>query len=563
MATETKSIPRPKGIVAELYGTSFEPLYLYRGRKYYDLSVHLVVSEKADPRLAAYVHTLAGLMIANVEGVFNVINNTQKTLLVGRRRLEHGHKLALNIGEDLYLKIAEHASMHREDPEMYRLSLRGPPLINGDNGDAFSAKYMLQKVIGRGSFGTVYTAHRSDEFRRGSTPVTYAVKKIVVRDHVQGIQTVREQAALKMADHPNIVKLHDSIGVAPDTIYLVMEYCPEGALDLYVQDNRLLDPSRIKHIMSQLFSGVCYLHSYDIAHRDLKPANILRTADWTIKIADLGLSKFLEPSDVLDTVCGTPAYAAPEVYDVRLATRGYGLNVDAWSLGVILAALSFGRYAWTCPGDQSTWRHDTVRTVWPLEGGEHRLCPHGLDLLRSCLKPSLERPECIDLATYPYFGQCCDGPCTQSAPLAAPCPQQPAVLLPANSNTAPTTGSFHGSQQVSTPSQHSFIMTPDQVPNDGWIRVPSDPPSSIAPPSVRASNPQAPGAAQPSEGDEPLQTTSLGLVIPGPQSSLSSEASSTSTLVGEEVPWWMRPGKGAQAAREARDRVFGRRFGGW
>lgn len=78
-------------------------------------------------------------------------------------------------------------------------------------------------------------------------------------------------------------------------------------------------------------------HNNDIAHRDLKPENILLVGDTLdqVKVADFGLAKIIGDDSFTNTLCGTPAYVAPEVY-VHDAQREYNKAVDIWSLGVIL-----------------------------------------------------------------------------------------------------------------------------------------------------------------------------------------------------------------------------------
>ena len=89
----------------------------------------------------------------------------------------------------------------------------------------------------------------------------------------------------------------------------------------------------------QLLQGLAYLHQQNIFHRDIKPENLLVKGD-NIKIADFGLANFLMDDNFLDTSCGSPNYAAPEVISGRMYA---GPEVDIWSCGVILYALLCGR----------------------------------------------------------------------------------------------------------------------------------------------------------------------------------------------------------------------------
>jgi 5'-AMP-activated protein kinase, catalytic alpha subunit len=92
-----------------------------------------------------------------------------------------------------------------------------------------------------------------------------------------------------------------------------------------------------RRLFQQVISGVEYCHNHMVVHRDLKPENLLLdTVNFSVKIADFGLSNIMQDGDFLKTSCGSPNYAAPEVISGRLYA---GPEVDVWSCGVILYAL--------------------------------------------------------------------------------------------------------------------------------------------------------------------------------------------------------------------------------
>ncbi|VDN29788.1 unnamed protein product [Gongylonema pulchrum] len=122
-------------------------------------------------------------------------------------------------------------------------------------------------------------------------------------------------------------------------LYLVTEYAANGEIfDLIAKQRRLSEESaRLKFI--QIISAVDYLHKLKIVHRDLKAENLLLDANLNIKIADFGFSNFYSNSGTLDTFCGSPPYAAPEVFEGKRYT---GPEIDVWSLGVVLYVLTCG-----------------------------------------------------------------------------------------------------------------------------------------------------------------------------------------------------------------------------
>ncbi|ORY33799.1 hypothetical protein BCR39DRAFT_519287 [Naematelia encephala] len=154
---------------------------------------------------------------------------------------------------------------------------------------------------------------------------------------VLGIE--REIVIMKLIDHPNVMSLYDVWETAKE-LYLVLEYVEGGELFDYLVSCGRLHPDEASRYFQQIVAGVDYCHRFNICHRDLKPENLLLDAEKNIKIADFGMAA-LEPSDrLLETSCGSPHYASPEI----VAGLSYhGAASDIWSCGVILFALLTGR----------------------------------------------------------------------------------------------------------------------------------------------------------------------------------------------------------------------------
>nr|GFA94561.1 CBL-interacting serine/threonine-protein kinase 20 [Tanacetum cinerariifolium] len=121
-------------------------------------------------------------------------------------------------------------------------------------------------------------------------------------------------------------------------IYFAMEYVKGGELFEKVRKGRLKEDAARKYFQ-QLVSAVDFCHSRGVCHRDLKPENLLIDKSGNLKVSDFGLSAVSESrrqDGLLHTMCGTPAYVAPEVIN----TKGYdGKTSDVWSCGVILFVL--------------------------------------------------------------------------------------------------------------------------------------------------------------------------------------------------------------------------------
>ena len=129
-----------------------------------------------------------------------------------------------------------------------------------------------------------------------------------------------------------------------------LEYIPEGSVEDHLKAGRYFSDYERKQIFAQTSDGIAYLHTQDpqIVHRDVKPSNILikyrRPDAIYVKWADFGLSN---EGDLLETICGTYLYLAPEVYEAAAARKReemtpYSALVDIWSLGVVLAELVSG-----------------------------------------------------------------------------------------------------------------------------------------------------------------------------------------------------------------------------
>ncbi|KAL7380380.1 hypothetical protein ABVT39_016830 [Epinephelus coioides] len=194
--------------------------------------------------------------------------------------------------------------------------------------------YRLLKTIGKGNFAKVKLA------RHILTGREVAIKIIdKTQLNPNSLQKLfREVRIMKILNHPNIVKLFEVIETER-TLYLVMEYASGGEVFDYLVAHGRMKEKEARSKFRQIVSAVQYCHQKHIVHRDLKAENLLLDADMNIKIADFGFSNEFTMGNKLDTFCGSPPYAAPELFQGK---KYDGPEVDVWSLGVILYTLVSG-----------------------------------------------------------------------------------------------------------------------------------------------------------------------------------------------------------------------------
>ncbi|KAM6503587.1 Pkinase domain containing protein [Amanita muscaria] len=151
----------------------------------------------------------------------------------------------------------------------------------------------------------------------------------------------REITMMKLMKHPNIMRIYD-VFEGEQELFLVLEYVEGGELFDFLVNRGRLPPQEALEYFKQIVYGLNYAHTFSIIHRDLKPENILiaSLSPPLIKIADWGMAAFAPPTLQLETSCGSPHYASPEIVN---GEKYQGNATDIWSCGVILYALLTGR----------------------------------------------------------------------------------------------------------------------------------------------------------------------------------------------------------------------------
>lgn len=160
----------------------------------------------------------------------------------------------------------------------------------------------------------------------------------------------REIVIMKLIEHPNLLGLMDVYETSKE-LFLILEYVAGGELFDYLVSKGRLRPSEARSYFRQIIFGLHYCHSFNICHRDLKPENLLLDGSRkVVKVADFGMAA-LQPSEkMLETSCGSPHYASPEI----VSGKSYkGTASDIWSCGIILFALLCGRLPFDDPNIQT------------------------------------------------------------------------------------------------------------------------------------------------------------------------------------------------------------------
>ncbi|KAI1464400.1 uncharacterized protein F4812DRAFT_452992 [Daldinia caldariorum] len=297
--------------------------------------------------------------------------------------------------------------------------------------------YYLGNVIGEGEFGKVKLGWKQD----GGVQVAI---KLIRRDSVGNnpsrlAKIYREVAILRGISHPNIVRLHE-MSETERHIGIVLEYASGGELFDYILNHRFLKDGPARRLFAQLISGVGYLHKKGIVHRDLKLENLLLDRNRNIIITDFGFANTFDPNDelteeeelnlsdrdfvkrigldktkpngmrrgdLMQTSCGSPCYAAPElVVSDSLYT---GRKVDVWSCGVILYAMLAGYLPFD--DDPANPEGDNINLLYkyivntPLTFPEY-VTPHARDLLRRILVPSpRKRADLFEVARHSWLSE--------------------------------------------------------------------------------------------------------------------------------------------------------------
>lgn len=257
-------------------------------------------------------------------------------------------------------------------------------------------KYELGKTLGKGTFSKVKYA--VDVETNGAFAIKIIDKQQLAKEHMEE-QLKREIAIMKHLKHENIVQLKEVLQTAKH-IYIVLELVTGGELFDRIVAAKRFDENTGRKYFQQLILAIYYCHQQGIAHRDLKPENLLLDGQDRLKISDFGLSNLQRSGSqgtLLQTVCGTPNYVAPEV----LKEKGYnGFTADLWSCGVILFVMLAGYLPFDDPNMNALFNK--------IERGEYRMAkyfsPEVKDLISKMLVVEPDKRYTLDdVIAHPWF----------------------------------------------------------------------------------------------------------------------------------------------------------------
>jgi hypothetical protein len=295
-----------------------------------------------------------------------------------------------------YKKSFPVASGHYDGAGRADAAATMPPATGAVAGTVLLGRYELGGLLGRGASAKVYLARdlltgRSVAIKSFPNPRAAGERPVAIE---------REAGILRRLRHRHVVRLHEILATRKK-VHFVLDLAAGGELFSLVDASGRMTEDLARHYFRQLVSAVRYCHARGVYHRDIKPENLLLDEAGALMVADFGLGAVATADDgsslLRHTMCGTPAYVAPEI----LSRKGYEpAKVDIWSCGVVLFVLAAGYLPFN---DASL-----VNMYRKIYAGRFR-CPGWFspalrDLLRRVLDPDPSaRIDADGIVAHPWF----------------------------------------------------------------------------------------------------------------------------------------------------------------
>ncbi|XP_053308742.1 myosin light chain kinase, smooth muscle-like [Spea bombifrons] len=270
------------------------------------------------------------------------------------------------------------------------------PKVSINTQDRVGDLYIQLEKLGVGKFGQVYKLQEKStgEIRAGK------FYKARLQKEIQNIKA--EVELMNKLHHPRLVHCVAAFQ-EPGRMVMVMEYIAGGELfeRIVADDFEHTEITSVRY-MSQILSGVGYMHQQSIVHLDLKPENIVCISKTCtqVKIIDFGLARELVPGTSMKVLQGTPEFVAPEV----IAFEPIWFTTDMWSLGVICYILLSGDSPFQGSNDMETFQNIT-RALWDFdEETDAVLSEMAKDFIRRLLQKNMRSRLTADQAlTHPWI----------------------------------------------------------------------------------------------------------------------------------------------------------------
>ncbi|XP_023637062.1 mitogen-activated protein kinase kinase kinase 5 isoform X1 [Capsella rubella] len=213
-----------------------------------------------------------------------------------------------------------------------------------------NSQWKKGKLIGRGTFGSVYVASNSEN------GALCAMKEVeLFPDDPKSAECIKqleqEIKLLSNLQHPNIVQYFGSETVE-DRFFIYLEYVHPGSINKYIRDHcgGTMTESVVRNFTRHILSGLAYLHNKKTVHRDIKGANLLVDAYGVVKLADFGMAKHLTGQRADLSLKGSPYWMAPELMQAVMqkdSNPDLAFAVDIWSLGCTIIEMFTGKPPWS------------------------------------------------------------------------------------------------------------------------------------------------------------------------------------------------------------------------
>lgn len=248
--------------------------------------------------------------------------------------------------------------------------------------------FNIVKWLGKGSFSKVFLVQpiKSEEKTFFAMKI-FSKKEIIEKKQIE--HTNAEYSILRRMNHPFICHLYHAFETE-STICLISEFCEGGELYFHLKKKGFFFDEEARFLVGELFLALNFLHLKNIMYRDLKAENVMFDTEGHIRLIDFGCSKVNVTSlQQSKTICGTPAYFAPEMILGRDYELGHGKPIDWWAFGILMYELYFGETPFYDDNQAKMFENILKPKVkFPLE--KNVLPPAGQDMILEFLK---EKPE--------------------------------------------------------------------------------------------------------------------------------------------------------------------------